>query len=62
MKFTVFNDYDLSVLIYYLTSENKNGKINNINEIKEKIYNKMSILLPEEQILILSEDNPLKKK
>ena len=29
-KEDIFNDYDLSVLIYYLTSENKNGKINTV--------------------------------
>ena len=55
-------EQDIGGLAYYLFSEAKKEKTNNINDIKEKIYNKMSILLPEELVLVLDSTNPLKSK
>ena len=56
------NEQDIGGLAYYLFSEAKKEKINDVNDIKEKIYNKMSILLPEELVLVLDPTNPLKNK
>ena len=56
------NEQDIGGLAYYLFSEAKKEKANNVNDIKEKIYNKMSILLPEELVLVLDPTNPLKNK
>ena len=57
------NSEEIGALVYYLNLEAKSKKkTENNNEIKEIIYNKMSILLPEDIIILLSEENPLKEK
>ena len=56
------NEQDIGGLAYYLFLEAKKEKTNNINDIEKKIYNKMSILLPEELVLVLDSTNPLKNK
>ena len=50
---------NITVLIYYLLLENK--KIDEL-KIKEKIYKKISVLLPQDIIINLGEDNPIKRE
>ena len=48
---------DLGGLVYYFSSEAKKEKIEKVNDfVKEKIFNKMSILLPEDIVLILDSE------
>ena len=55
-------EQDLGGLVYYFFSEAKKEKIEKVNDfVIEKIYNKMSILLPEDIVLIL-DSNILKVK
>ena len=57
------NSEEIGALVYYLCLEAESKKkIENNNEIKEIIYNKMSTLLPEDIIILSSEENPLKEK
>ena len=54
-------DQDISGLVYYLFFEAKKENINE-NIIKDKIYTKISNLLPQDIVVILAEGNPIKKK
>ena len=54
------NEQDIGGLVYYLFLEAKKNKKENNNDIEERIYNKMSVLLPEDIILTLDSLNPLK--
>ena len=54
-------DQDISGLVYYLFLESKKENINE-NNIKDKIYTKISNLLPQDIVVILPEGNPIKKK
>jgi hypothetical protein len=62
------SEQDIGGLVYYLFLENKKDNINenkdkiNENIIKDRIYTKISILLPQDIAVILPEDNPIKKK
>ena len=55
------NEEEIGGLVYYYSIENKKEKINE-NDIKDKIYSKISNLLPQDIITILQDDNPIKKK
>ena len=55
------SEQDIGGLIYYLFLETKKENINDYY-IKDKIYTKISNLLPEDIAVILSEKNPIKKK
>ena len=50
---------NIAVLINYLLLENK--KIDEL-KIKEKLYKKISVLLPQDIIINLGEDNPIKRE
>ena len=50
---------NITVLINYLLLENK--KIDEL-KIKEKLYKKISVLLPQDIIINLGEDNPIKRE
>ena len=54
-------EQDIGGLVYCLFLETKNENINEDN-IKEKIYTKISNLLPQDVVVILPERNPLKEK
>ena len=54
-------DQDIGGLVYYFFLEAKKENINE-NIIKDKIYTKISNLLPQDIIVILPEGNPIKKK
>ena len=54
-------DQDIGGLVYYLFLESKKENINEIS-IKDRIYTKMSNLLPQDIVVILPEGNPIKKK
>ena len=55
------NKQDIGGLIYYLFLETKRENINE-NNIKDRIFNKISNLLPEDIAVILPESNPIKRK
>ena len=55
------NKQDIGGLIYYLFLETKRENING-NNIKDRIFNKISNLLPEDIAVILPESNPIKRK
>ena len=50
---------NIAGLIYYLSLENK--EIDEL-KVKEKIYKKISVLLPQDIIINLGEDNPIKRE
>ena len=52
---------EIEGLVYWYYLENNKEKINE-NEIKDQIYGKISNLLPQDIIVNLSENNPIKKK
>jgi len=54
-------EQEIGGLVYYYFLENKNEKIDEDN-IKDKIYSKISNILPQDIIINLSERNPIKKK
>ena len=55
------NEEDIGGLIYSLLLENKKEDINEYN-IKDKIFTKISNLIPQDIAIILSENNPIKRK
>ena len=55
------SEQEIGGLVYYLFLENKKEKLNK-EEIKERIYIKISNLLPQDIIAIIQETNPIKKK
>ena len=62
LNFLLINckEQDIGGLVYYLFLKTKKENINE-NNIKERIYNKISNLLPQDIIVILQEGNPIKK-
>ena len=54
-------EQEIGGLVYYLSIENKKENINEDN-IKERIYRKISNLLPQDIITNLPEENPIKNK
>ena len=55
------NEEEISGLVYYLLSEAKKEDINE-NNIKDKIFTKISNLLPQDIVVILPDTNPIKRK
>ena len=51
-------EQEIEGLVYYFSIENKNKKVNK-NDIIDKIYNRITNILPQDIITNLSEDNPL---
>ena len=62
LAFSKSCEQEIGGLVYYLYLKNKKDKIDNLNEIKENIYIKISNLLPQDIIVILPDENPIKKK
>ncbi len=54
-------EQEIGGLVYYYFLENKKEKINEV-DIKEKIYNKISNILPQDIITNLPDKNPIKQK
>ena len=54
-------EQEIGGLVYYYFLENKKEKINEV-DIKEKIYSKISNILPQDIITNLQDKNPIKKK
>ena len=55
------SEQEIGGLVYYYFIENKKEKIYK-EEIRDKIYSKISSILPQDIIINLSERNPIKKK
>ena len=53
-------EQEIGGLVYYYFLENQNENINEA-EIKEKIYSKISNILPQDIVINLPEENPIKK-